>query len=542
MNLRWRAVTIACALVTPLGATDFYVDPIHGSSGGDGSAGNPWRTLEEVWESDLIETRHWSSLPYEEGAQLEVINEGAPVQPGDRLILRSGFHGQLWLRGAYNELPITVVAEDGHTPQLSRVFLSAAANWQIRGVSISPSHAPTYSTATMVEVENHGYHGPSWKVVVEDCDIFSVDDASTWTADDWIHVAASGVHVEGENVSVLRNTLRNVRHGISVSGDHAEIRRNTIDGFSADGMRGNGDFGLFEYNTIKNAFAGSGHGDGNHDDGFQAFTVGPGGVGTGEIRGVVLRGNLFLNHENPEHPLFSTLQGIGCFDGFYVDWTVENNVVITDHWHGISFYGLRDSRLVNNTVIDIKPGDPGPPWIRVTEHKDDTPSQNVLVRNNLSQSYSLSGIDLTADHNLEVTEPAVHFVDPPLDVHLLATSPALDAGTALGAPPLDAERIPRPQGAGVDLGAYERHAGVERAPDRDDPCTGAWDLILTQPDAGTPVVHQSCNWTLAGDGYIVGILQQVTLAARREVGLWAGFRVEAGGELRVEVGAEILNP
>ena len=51
----------------------------------------------------------------------------------------------------------------------------------------------------------------------------------------------------------------------------------------------------------------------------------------------MLRGNLFINFENPNQPLKGTLQGIGCFDGFFVDWVVENNVVVTNHWHGISF-------------------------------------------------------------------------------------------------------------------------------------------------------------------------------------------------------------
>jgi parallel beta-helix repeat protein len=55
------------------------------------------------------------------------------------------------------------------------------------------------------------------------------------------------------------------------------------------------------------------------------------------------------------------MQDIGCFDGFFDGWVVENNVVITDHWHGISFYGMKNSRIVNNTVIDVNDQSPGPP-------------------------------------------------------------------------------------------------------------------------------------------------------------------------------------
>ncbi len=528
---------------TRLLAADFYVDPIYGSAGGDGSAGDPWRTLEEVWESGLIETRHWSTLPYVNGATLKTINAGAPVKAGDRLILRDGFHGEFWVRGAYNADTITIVAQDGHVPRLNRVLLSAAANWTLRGLSISPSHAPIYSSGTMVEIENHGYHGPSWSVVIEDCDIFSVDDASGWSGSDWVDLAASAINVEGERVSVLRNHLRNVRHGITVSGDHAEIRRNTIDGFSADGLRGLGDYGLFEYNEVKNAFAGSAHGDGNHDDGFQSWSFGPGGVGTGEVRGVVLRGNKFVNAEDPDHPLVSTLQGIGCFDGFFVDWVVENNVVITDHWHGISFYGMRDSRVVNNTVVDLNATAPGPAWLLVRADKDDVPSENTVVRNNLAATISVSGINMSNDSNVEFANPAQYFVDPPLDVHLLEAGPGVNNGSAIEPPALDAERIARPQGPGIDLGAYEWHLpGVQPEPDIDDPCSGAWDVTLTEPDTGTTITHESCNWIRAGGSYVVGGPQQITLGARRSVGLRDGFRVEAGGLFIASLGPTILNP
>ena len=38
---------------------------------------------------------------------------------------------------------------------------------------------------------------------------------------------------------------------------------------------------------------------------------------------------------------------------------------------------------------------------------------------------------------------------------MLAGSPAVDAGTLLGAPASDQRGVARPQGAGVDIGAYE---------------------------------------------------------------------------------------
>ncbi len=437
-------------------ANDFYIDPQSGDPAGDGSATKPWRTLQEVVEAKLIETRHWSVLPYAEGATLQVVNAGAPIKAGDTVWLRSGFHGDLFIRGGYNEKPIVIAAETGHKPELGHVTLSAAGLWTLRGLSLSPSHAPMYTGGTIVDIENHGFHGPSSDIVVEDCDIFSVADASGWTAMDWVNVAASAVGVDGARVAVQKNRIRNVRFGISVGGEDAFIAYNTIDGFSADGLRGLGNGGVFEYNVIKNVHVADPE-DANHDDGFQSWSVGAGGVGTGEVLNVTLRGNIFINREDPNMPFPNSMQGIGCFDGFFTNWVVENNVVITDHWHGISFLGMRNSRIVNNTAIDINDIKPGPPWIMVNPHKNGEVSENVVVRNNLSTDYALEGTNITDDANMTITDPAALFVAPPFDVHLLPTSAAIDMGASDMAPPTDADRIPRPQGKAIDVGAYEWH-------------------------------------------------------------------------------------
>jgi MYXO-CTERM domain-containing protein len=297
-------------------------------------------------------------------------------------------------------------------------------------------------------------------VVVEGCELFSVADSSAWTADQWINAASSGIFVRGTSITVRDNSLTNVRFGISVDGASALIEKNRIVNFSADGMRGLGDDGVFQYNLVKNVYASDADGDTNHDDGFQSWSVGAGGVGTGVVKGVVLRGNVFLNREDPSQKFPNSMQGIGCFDGFFEGWVVENNVVMTDHWHGISFYGMRNSRIVNNTVIDINDVSPGPPWIKVTAHKDGTASDGILVRNNLATDFQLEGTNLTQDHNttLATTDLAAYFVAPTtFDLHLLPGAPAVDTGSADQAPPTDLEGIARPQGKGVDLGAYEWH-------------------------------------------------------------------------------------
>lgn len=434
LSLSISLISGAAAALTTSGAwaAELFVDPAAGAATGDGSAQKPWKTLEEVAKAGAF---------------------GTKIKAGDTVWLRSGYHGAPVLTGGDFDPPIIIAAASGAKPTASQVAFKGARGLTLRSLSISPSYAPAPMVGTMVSIDAASAH-----VVVEDSELFSVADAGGWGATEWIDGASSGVSVKGADVTLRRNDLHNVRFGISVEGVRALVENNRIVDFSADGIRGLGDFGVYQYNLIKNVHVDDASGDSNHDDGFQSWSVGPGGVGTGVVKGVVLRGNVFINRDDPNEKLPNAMQGIGCFDGTFEDWVVENNVVITDHWHGISFYGMRSSRIVNNTVIDVNDVQPGPPWIKVTAHKDGTPSQDVVVRNNLATDFQLEGTNVTDDHNTKLDDLAAYFAAPAaFDLHLLPGSPAVDTGSADQAPALDIEGIARPQGKGVDLGAYEWH-------------------------------------------------------------------------------------
>jgi MYXO-CTERM domain-containing protein len=493
------AFVLFLGLAAPAVAADFYVDPVNGTDAGDGSAQAPWKSLQEVWDAGLIETRGWDELPYDETRQLVAKNAGAPVGPGDTIWLRDGYHGAVEIQGAYNADRITIAAESGHTPELASIRLRAASGWVLQGLSISPSHAPEYEKTTMVVVENHNWHGPSSEVTVEDCTIFSVEDTSQWTADDWVQKASSGVSASGDDVTVRRNRLDNVRMGISMSGERAHVARNEIVNFSADGLRGLGDDSVFEYNLVKNCY----DVDDNHDDGFQSWSNGDDGVGSGEVSGMVLRGNTIINYEDPDQPHRGPLQGIGCFDGTYTDWVVENNVIVVDHWHGITLMGAKGGRIVNNTVIDLNDERPGPPWIQIAPHKNGTPSANIVVRNNLATAISIGDDQpsVVDDHNLIVDDLAAFFVDPAaLDLRLLESAAAVDTGSSELAPAIDRDGVPRPQGEGYDLGAYEYHDGESEPADAGAaPDTGSLDAGGSDAGAPSTDTGTSQDVSISGD-------------------------------------------
>lgn len=238
-----------------------------------------------------------------------------------------------------------------------------------------------------------------------------------------------------------------------MSGDSCTVEHNTIENFAGDGLRGLGDDLLFQYNLVMNCY----DVNANHDDGFQSWSVGTGGVGTGTVYRIKLIGNTIINYVNPNQPFRGTLQGIGCFDGMFEDWVIENNVIITDHWHGITFLGAKNCRIINNTICDVNTTSPGPPWIQFGSHKNGTKSSGCLVRNNLSTSFNIdSSQGVAFDHNIKITSPYTFFVDyDKRDLHLKPGCSAIDAGNALLAPAIDIAGVARSSGSAPDIGAYE---------------------------------------------------------------------------------------
>ncbi len=434
-------------------AADFYADPVHGDMSGDGSRAHPWGALEDVLAAGMFEAMDWDALPWVEGTSVLVPRTAGPVGPGDTLWLLDGDHGIALFDSLYVDGTITVAAAPGAHPTLGRVRFRASSGWVLRGVTVSAELAPEPSILPLIELDSHGTRGPVHDVTIEDCNVYTAMDTTSWSASDWDSRSVDGIRAEGDDVVLRGNHLWNVDFAIATSGDRALVEDNLVERFSGDGLRGLGDHSVFQYNTVRDLF----FVNANHPDGFQSWSTGDdGSVGTGEVVGTTLRGNVFVNTTDLTRPLQGNLQGIGMFDGTYVDWVIEDNVVVTDHWHGITLMGARGSRVVNNSVVDrIEGNEVGPPWIAITAHKNGTPPVDCLVRNNLATAYNSSATGVAADHNLPVYAVSQHFVAWPDDLHLVATSPAIDAGADDLAPVADADRVTRPQGAAVDVGAYE---------------------------------------------------------------------------------------
>jgi len=417
----------------------FYVDPEKGDMDNDGSAEHPWRTVEQVFEQNLIQTRDTAG---------RLKNPQAPVKAGDTILLRSGYHGEIYCRGAHNDDFITIAAEEGHKPRVRRVFFSASRKWVIRGLTVSPCFAPEYKRDRLIYVVDWG--GPSADFVIENNTLYSSVDGPSWSAKEWDSLVCYGISVIGDRIRILNNTLRYVNHGITISGDKITVERNSIEHIAGDGIVCSANNASLLHNKMKYFYKVNS----NHDDGIQFHR---GRDKTTPIINAVVRGNWVIARDNAvSNPLIGSPQGICNFDIPAVNWRVENNLVLVQHHHGITIGGCQNGVIVNNLAYNPYGGRFFAGIMLGTTHGKTT-SENTVIRNNLVDSeISYPRANNTVDHNIVVNDPNRFFRNPrKYDMRHKQGSPAIDAGSIISAPEIDINGIRRPQGIGVDVGPYE---------------------------------------------------------------------------------------
>jgi len=438
-------------------AATYYLDPINGSANGDGTKDAPFGSLESVVKAKLIQSQQWQK-PYTKESQLTPKNPDAPIKAGDTLILLDGFHGNIKLWGYINSDYITIDGGTADNAKLGSISFRGSSKWRLQNLSLSPFHHPDYDPSiskkikTIIDVNSRSAHGPSSDFEILNNEVFSLDNINDWSAEDWVNNASSGISIGAKNVRVSGNLVRNIRFGITAGGSHIRVQNNQIINFSGDAMRGLSDDSVFEYNIIANGFKV----DNNHDDGFQSFTN---TKGFEPISRVTIRNNQFfydLNHPNKD--LISNYQGIGCFDGFFNDWRVENNLLQINHWHGITFKGANNTKIINNTVVDANPNDERKPWIQITPQKKSQGGESGtdnIVRNNIAWVNNI-GSGIITDHNIDPNQYQLKefFISPDNHNFSLRNSPLLvNKGAKEQSPKMDIKGLKR--GKNPDLGAFE---------------------------------------------------------------------------------------
>lgn len=363
------AVFAACMLLAAGGvacARDLHVAPGAAADGADGSAARPFPLV---------------------AAAL-----AAGAGQGDRLLLAPGDHGAVLIRGVRADPPLEVLAAPGERPpRLSSLRVRDSDGVSVEGLLVEGGTGVPNETLVWIGSD-------AARVRLKGLTIRSGTGHEAWTAAEWAR-ARHGIAVAGADAEVLGNRLSGVYHAITVFSPGVTVAGNVIDGFGGDGIRGLGDRGLYEGNRIENCFAV----DQNHPDGFQSWSQGPDGrVGKGVVRGVVLRGNVIRQASGQRPPLGCVLQGIGLFDGMYEDWLIEDNLVEVDQWHGITVAGGINVRILGNTVRNLSPAPPGPPWITIGAHKDGRPGAGNLIAGNSATAWLQGGGGAATDPRVTI--------------------------------------------------------------------------------------------------------------------------------------------
>lgn len=414
-------------------ATNYYCDPLTGSMSNIGSINSPWSSLQAVFAANKV------------------------FVSGDVIYLRTGYHGSPIVKG-FNLGYVTIQPETGATPTLRKLTFQNASKWSVSGLTISPEFVASYINTGLHYVE---LQSTSSYITLQNCFIYSVFDPTGWTMTQW-EAMGNGLRCDAPNCLINNNHIKNIFHGMNINkaAVNTIVSNNLIENIGGDGIRGLANYSKYEYNTIQNFYVD--HYAVQHDDAFQSWSTDDSGVvGAGVVVGIEIRGNKILSHTNPNQfsNLLSFNQGIGCFNGLFQDWIVENNLIVIEDYHGISFFAANNCKIVNNTIIEnslnLETTLNKVPYIRLDSNGLGVTSAGNVVRNNITPriepvSYSGNTIDTNIISN-SYTSVFIDYFN--FDFHLKNGSSAIGTGSTVNTPLIDLEQQPRV--IPFDIGCYK---------------------------------------------------------------------------------------
>ncbi len=443
----------------------YYADPVNGSMNGDGSAARPWSTLSSVIAANLINGQDKTS---------------GVVHAGDLLYLLSGNHGSIHLKAGtnncFNTDFISIQAAPGNVPILDQMLIEGASKWVFRGLTISHTTPPNTSRLILARFNSCD------NIIFDKNIVCSQTDVRSWGPSDWAAMAAFyGIYFDGTSSTITNNAVTNVENGVYIGGDGLILRSNAVDYFASDGIDFSANNSIIQYNNVTNHYGQ--WNDGQHHDGIQGWSVN-GSLGSN----IVIDSNIVMASTGvyPAIPPQPTgigddyLQGLSIFDPPWTNVTVTNNVVAAAAYHGLSMYGITNSVIANNTVVNQSTNTDFIAWLGVFSVSG-VPMSNVIVRNNIANNFKvLNPGAVVDDHNMSftynslytwsnnswsnvssnivVSDPKTVFVKyqpstTGYDFNLIKGSPAIGAGNAASAPVLDILKRTR-NPLSIDLGAY----------------------------------------------------------------------------------------
>ncbi len=415
---------VLCARTTR--ADTFHVDPA-GDDGADGSAGTPWRTLQHAADQ---------------------------VGAGDTVMVAAGSYAGMYLEASGTEAaPLAFVAAPG--------------------VVVSGDN----------EVTDDGLNleGSAW-VTIEGFEVTGATRAGIRTVLGE-HVTLRGNHIHdngrwgvltgfSDDLLIERNEVSGSvdEHGVYVanSGDRPVVRGNVLWGNAAAGLHMNGDLSNGGDGVISDAIV-----EGNTLFGNGA--AGGGAINCDGVTGSVFSNNLIYDNLSVGIALYQ-IDGGAPSNGNLV---INNTIVMPDgsRWGVVLHDGATNTTLRNNIIRhenDVRGAVEACDTCLVglvADHNAVTPrfaiGEEIIDLAAWTAATGQDGDALDADAGLFRDRAGGDF-------QLAAGAAAIDAGSADGAPGVDLAGNGRPQGAGVDLGAFEDCGAAACLPPVciGDACTG----------------------------------------------------------------------
>jgi parallel beta-helix repeat protein len=380
------------------------------------------------------------------------VNQGVSVlTPGDTLYLRGGTYNEALLNDIPSgtaTAPVTISAYPGEA-----VTLQAPASGYGRGIDLSGSFqyirilnltldgslTTGNDSADGIKISYGNTNEFAHDILVSDCTIAHFGSQGILiTSDPTMGDATDHNQILNCNIYDNGAARAELGHGMYVESDYNTIQACTIHDNSGNGIQvygGNATTSdsVDSYNTISNNRI--------YNNGFNTPSHGDCGLTVWYGTDNVVSDNLIYGNDGA---------GIQLSAGASNTQVLNNTVYGNQGQAGFagidggSFGGLVNTTLENNVSYGNGGGD----------YSMSTSSTGTVSDYNLTGDGSAVGA-----HSLPSSNPL--FVNATGgDFHLSPSSPAIDAGIALPNVTVDLDGVSRPQGAGYDIGCYERPAGV----------------------------------------------------------------------------------
>ena len=342
----------------------------------------------------------------------ELFSDGS-IQPGMTVILRR-HESALYLHSGHKHLLdgnsswITVIGES--EASIGSINLEYVKNIRFTGLNISKN--TTRNLVSTYDTEN---------IIFDHNYISGGSDYESWDSEKWQKIASGVMFRRGKCSTAYRNELMNLRTGIQayvrdndmnheIQSMKALIKNNLIRNISEDFMRPLGSDITIDGNVGLDHYVSEKDGDPYHDDFIQGYAY---PIGT-EFSNVKIINNFYQSSTDVNRSYQSEGQGIGIFDGLYTNFLIENNTLISDHWHGITVLWGRDGIIRNNTVMAIDDTTGRYMWIQSEKDKSGKYNpENVVVTNNVANRFRLNantvGRNNVTVNRVEVADHLVEF-------------------------------------------------------------------------------------------------------------------------------------